>query len=351
MIYNKWYIVCFERELKRRQPVQRKILGQDVVAFRTASGRVAVLEDRCCHRNVQLSLGKVSGESIKCGYHGWEYGTDGRCTCIPSLPEDHPIPGAARIRSYPAKIRHKAVWAFFGEPGLADNVRIPPLDHLDDWPFIFNYHIVEADLEFIAESLYDPHHINHVHSDSIGAIIGDLGGEDVDYHIETTSDSMHGWYYRANRRNFFEKIYFGFKKKMETYFSFWFPHTSILDLRFPKQLHFPPRNMVIYQHYYQVDAGRCMIIQITAWRNIFRFNPWFARWFMSRKSKHIVEEDIQFLESSRSWHRKRDLQDLLVPADKLSFAFRRLWNENMKNETERTHPQKTSELQDSPELN
>ena len=86
------------------------------------------------------------------------------------------------------------------------------------------------------------------------------------------------------------------------------------------------------------------MIQITTWKNIFRYNPWFARWFMARKSNHIVEEDITFLESNKHWHDRKHVRDLLIPADELSFAFDQLWKNNLEYETERTHQEETAEL-------
>ena len=71
-----------------------------------------------------------------------------------------------------------------------------------------------------------------------------------------------------------------------------------------------------------------MMIQITTWRNIFRFNPWFAKWFMLNKSNTIVEEDISFLESNKHWHTKAQLNDLLIKPDELTFAFNKIWKRN-----------------------
>ena len=215
---------------------------------------------------------------------------------------------------------------------------IPPFDELSQWPFIFNYHEVKGNIKLIAESLFDAQHINHVHRDSIDTMMGDLSNEDVDFHLETTTKSLKGWYYRSNGRSIFEKIYFGFAKKLETHFGFWFPHSSMLDLRFPAQFHFPARRMIIYEHFYQIDEEKCMMIQITTWKNIFRFNPWFAKWFMARKSNKIVEEDIEFLESNRHWHERKELKDLYVPADETTFAFNRIWETNINYGAERPHP-------------
>ena len=77
-IKNQWYLACLLEELNHQNPLKKKICGEEIVVFKTASGKVGVMEDRCCHRNVNLSLGYVQGENIKCGYHGWEYSCEGK---------------------------------------------------------------------------------------------------------------------------------------------------------------------------------------------------------------------------------------------------------------------------------
>ena len=157
---------------------------------------------------------------------------------------------------------------------------------------------------------------------------------------------MAGWYLRDNENSIFEKVYFGFEDKVEAHFGFWFPSSSKLDLRFPAHFTMPARQMVIYEHFYEIDEEHVMMIQITAWHRIFRFNPWFAKWFMLRKSMRIVEEDIAFLESNKYWHRKEKLVDLLIKPDELTFEFTRLWNKNMKENAETTDQKEATELSD-----
>ena len=64
-IRNKWYIVAEPDELASG-PISRVILGRKIVVFRTESGQLAILEDRCPHRLVPLSLGSVRGEALRC---------------------------------------------------------------------------------------------------------------------------------------------------------------------------------------------------------------------------------------------------------------------------------------------
>lgn len=350
LIKNHWYLACFEDELQPGGHMSRMICGEDILIYRTAAGQVAALENRCCHRNVQLSLGYVKGERMKCGYHGWEFGADGRCGLIPSLGPDEKIPRAACVRQYPVRAQHKCVWVFVGDPLLAEFEEIPPFKELDEWPMVYNYHVIKANIKLVAESLFDSHHINHVHRKSIKTLMGNLHNEKPDYHLSITDRSLHGWYMRDNEGSIFEKFYFGFQDKVEAHFGFWCPHSSMLDLRFPAHLHMPSRRMVIYEHFYQVDEEHVMMIQITTWHRIFRYNPWFAKWFMLRKSMQIVEEDIAFLESNKYWHDRRQLNDMLIRPDELTFEFTRLWNKNIRTDATRPDQKEAAPLPPAAQL-
>src|SRR5712692_1151642 len=77
-----WFLFGEARELLRG-PVTKTLLGRKLVAYRTGSGRVAVMDAACSHLGADLGLGCVVGENIQCPYHHWEYGPDGRCTRIP----------------------------------------------------------------------------------------------------------------------------------------------------------------------------------------------------------------------------------------------------------------------------
>lgn len=329
MILNQWYIACFDNELPKGGILQRKIVGHELVVFKNEKGKVTILEDRCCHRNVHLSLGYVQGDYIKCGYHGWEYNSKGKCVHIPVVESDK-IPEKACVKSYPTIFKYQAHWVYIGDNSRIQEAQIPEMPELDAYPFVHNAHVLKGNIKLVAESLFDSQHINHVHRNSIGTLMGKLEVPKTDYDLELNEKMLKGRYQRINNSNIFEKIYFGWDDTHDTRFGFWFPHTSLLDVHFPRHLHFPKRRLVIYEHFYEIDENEIMMIQVTAWKNIFRFNPWFAKWFMRQKSDKIVGEDIAFLESNLHWHQKQPLNDMLVKGDELSLAFNTLWNKNIK---------------------
>src|SRR5439155_11480747 len=95
-----WYLFGPAGEL-RRGPVAKTMLGRSIVGFRTASGRLAVMDGRCAHLGADLGGGTVVGECIRCPFHNWEYDTEGRCIRIPGL--DGAVPRFAQQTIYPAQ--------------------------------------------------------------------------------------------------------------------------------------------------------------------------------------------------------------------------------------------------------
>ena len=80
---NTWYQAAWNSELGDK-PLARTIMNEQLVVYRGADGKVAALEDRCCHRAAPLSMGAVMPNGLQCGYHGMIFGADGKCVWIPA---------------------------------------------------------------------------------------------------------------------------------------------------------------------------------------------------------------------------------------------------------------------------
>ena len=69
---NAWYVAANDHEIGRK-PLGRVLLGEPVVMYRMEDGTVVALEDRCVHRHLPLSMGKLVGDKLQCHYHGLQY--------------------------------------------------------------------------------------------------------------------------------------------------------------------------------------------------------------------------------------------------------------------------------------
>lgn len=81
---NFWYIACQSSELSKEKPLARSILDEWVVLFRDSDGSPVAFQDRCIHRNYQLSKGAVKDGCLRCPYHGWTFNREGEVVNIPA---------------------------------------------------------------------------------------------------------------------------------------------------------------------------------------------------------------------------------------------------------------------------
>jgi len=163
---NSWYVAATDTEIGRK-PLGRTILGEPIVMFRTEAGVPVAFEDRCAHRHLPLSMGKLVGDELQCHYHGLRFGTDGRCVRIPG--QEH-IPQGAKVRSYPMAERYHWLWIWMGDPALADPEKITDFHWLDDpnWGAKSAYLYVEANWQLVVDNLLDLTHLAFVHDTTIG---------------------------------------------------------------------------------------------------------------------------------------------------------------------------------------
>lgn len=163
---NCWYVAAWGSEVGRLQMLRRILLDEPVVLYRRTDGKPVALEDRCCHRHAPLSQGRVRGDNIECGYHGFTYDPSGRCIRIPTQDT---IPANARVRSYPVVERDSFVWIWMGDPALADESLIEDFHWLNDpaWRFRGERLELKANYLLLVENLCDLTHLPFVHSSSL----------------------------------------------------------------------------------------------------------------------------------------------------------------------------------------
>ncbi|HUQ76307.1 MAG TPA: aromatic ring-hydroxylating dioxygenase subunit alpha [Burkholderiales bacterium] len=165
---DSWYVAARSAEVTR-QPLGRILLNEPLVFYRRQDGTAVALEDRCCHRHLPLSMGKVEGDELRCGYHGLKFDAAGRCV---EIPGQESIPPQARVRSYPVVEKFSWLWVWMGAPERADPALIPNwwwADH-PQWAFTQPEQIhVKCNYQLVSDNVLDVTHLAYVHATSIGA--------------------------------------------------------------------------------------------------------------------------------------------------------------------------------------
>jgi vanillate O-demethylase monooxygenase subunit len=163
--FNCWYVAATSDEVGR-EPLGRRLLNTPVVLYRTDSGEVVAMADRCIHRAYPLSAGRLEGDRLICGYHGFGYGTDGRCVDVPSQDK---VPIGARVRAFPVLERAPYVWIWLGQPGAA-TLRNPPVTPWLTGPGWASYgqrRHVEANYLLLHEHYLDLTNVFAMHPDNV----------------------------------------------------------------------------------------------------------------------------------------------------------------------------------------
>jgi phenylpropionate dioxygenase-like ring-hydroxylating dioxygenase large terminal subunit len=165
-VRNAWYVAAWDHELSRSM-LRRIVLEEPVVLFRTTDGKPVALEDRCCHRQAPLSMGKLAGNVVTCPYHGLQFDTTGRCIKVPSQEK---IPQNARVKSYPVVEKNHWIWIWTGDPAKADPALIEDFHWMDDpaWRFGGSYLHVDGNYLLVVENLLDTTHLPFLHPNTLG---------------------------------------------------------------------------------------------------------------------------------------------------------------------------------------
>ncbi len=152
-------------------PVKLRLLGEDLLAFRTTSGAVGVIDTWCPHRNANLYWGRNEEEGLRCVYHGWKFNTEGQCIDMPNEPPTSRFAEKIRITAYQAVERGGVIWIHMGPKELAP--KIPDLE----WTLVpASHRVVSKRIQFCnylqnLEGEVDSSHAMFLHS-----TIGPKGG-------------------------------------------------------------------------------------------------------------------------------------------------------------------------------
>ena len=189
---NSWYVAALSSEIETRLDAVR-ILGENIVLYRTASGEPVALQDSCPHRRLPLSKGRLLNGNIECGYHGLQFNPSGQCVAAPTQDR---IPPSVRVRSYPVVDRWGLAWIWMGDAELADDSQIIDIENFDNpnWKITTGDALTCAcNYQYLTDNLLDPSHVAWVHRSSFAA----PGTRNTPVEITETDNGLivHRWIY------------------------------------------------------------------------------------------------------------------------------------------------------------
>ena len=318
MLKNFWYPIEFSKDITTK-PKRARILGQDLVVYRTSSGKAQVMSDLCVHRGGAMSGGWVEGNCLVCPYHGWQYETNGQCVKIPANYDDKAIPKRARVDSYPTVEKYDLIWAFLGDLPEAERPPLPELPHFGDPQFkkLTGEYSWKVNYERSLENSADIAHAPFVHGDAFGnrekPQVPDYEITYGDYSAEATvilePPKPKGLW------GMFEK---GERAGINTRAGFFMPCVTLLEVTLPIGL------MVLLNFHIPVDEYNTTV----KWINLRSFikGNWADKNAYKRVLK-IFDQDRAVLEEVRPEILPFDIAaELHVKSDALQIAYRKMRN-------------------------
>lgn len=161
---NYWYPVEYDHAIQKGHVREIVFWGRSYALYRGDDGTLSVVENRCAHRQLRLSVGKVDGCHLVCAYHGWRYDGHGRVVGVPHELFGHPSP-KVRVSHRAVKVRYGLVWVFFGDPanaGVREVPEIPELEGPRPWPCVPLDFVWRAHHSMIIDNVSDFTHA-HLH--------------------------------------------------------------------------------------------------------------------------------------------------------------------------------------------
>jgi len=163
-----WHPVALAADVPADAPLGVRVLGERWLLARL-DGRIVALRDRCPHRLVPLSAGRVVADTVQCAYHGYRFAADGTCVQIPALPDGAAIPPKACVDTARVTERFGLVWiSLVDDPldSLLDDTGYTrgDLDH-----FVAGPYTTRVSAGILTDNFLDAAHFPWLHSGTFGA--------------------------------------------------------------------------------------------------------------------------------------------------------------------------------------
>ena len=187
-VRNTWYAAAWEREVGDL-PLAATIAGQRLAIYRRIDGGYGALDDACPHRKLPLSMGRVLGDTLECGYHGLQFDCSGTCV---KAPTNGTVPPGLSVTAYPVQARYGLLWVWLGDPALADPADIFEVRHWGDptWGCTVGDDMtVRCHHLYISDNLLDPSHVAWVHPGSFAG----AGTDDASMETTIADDGVTVW--------------------------------------------------------------------------------------------------------------------------------------------------------------
>jgi 5,5'-dehydrodivanillate O-demethylase len=110
LLRRYWHVIAASAELDEDPVRPVRILGENLVLFRDAAGKLGLVGERCAHRGISMAYGIPQENGLRCAYHGWTYNSEGQVVDMPFEPACLPL----KITAYPVQELGGMIFGYLG---------------------------------------------------------------------------------------------------------------------------------------------------------------------------------------------------------------------------------------------
>jgi len=165
LLRRYWYPIAAASELTRHPTKLVKILGEELVLFKDAQGRLGLIDAHCAHRRTNLVYGIPEDDGLRCPYHGWKFDRLGRCLEQPFEETIHPgntFKDKIRLSHYAVEELGGLIFAYLGPKPAPLVPRWDLLVEENCWREI-GHTVTACNWMQTVENILDPVHVEWLH--------------------------------------------------------------------------------------------------------------------------------------------------------------------------------------------
>lgn len=285
---NFWYIACQSKELKKDKPLARTILDEWIVIFRDENGNPKAFQDRCIHRNYQLSKGAVKDGCLRCPYHGWTFNGEGQVVNIPAEGPSQKFLPSRKATSFDCIEQDDFIYVRL-ETNSEIDVKPFRMPHYGEQGYktVRLFNIFENNVTNCAENYVDVPHTVFVHDEIFrvskqekveATCWREDGTVKIDYRNETDNLGWFSWFLNPKGTPIVHRDYFHM------------PNVTTVEYIFS-----PGREFYITSQSVPVNDKLTWVYTDLTYKFGHPLINWFAKPIVHYQGQSVIDQDIEVL--------------------------------------------------------
>ncbi|MBL4586642.1 MAG: Rieske 2Fe-2S domain-containing protein [Flavobacteriales bacterium] len=158
---NGWFVVAFSDNLKKGEVRAICFMDQELVIYRTQSGRAAVSNAYCPHMGAHFAHGGVlKGEELQCPFHGFRFDCEGTCT---ATGYDTKAPPSAKLKQWTVDEKNGFISVYYDSNGDKPEWELPTMN-MDGWTsYLTKEYELKSHPQETTENIVDIGHFSWIH--------------------------------------------------------------------------------------------------------------------------------------------------------------------------------------------